>query len=311
MLERYGEKYPDVMKVNASLQDASRQLQTELANAIEAIQQRLSVGAGRGADADGGARRAEGRGAWTSIARASATRCSSARPHSNRQVYEALLLREKELQVMANSRGNNVRVTDRAETPGAPFTPSPRRDLILAIVAGLALSLGLVFLLDYLNDTVKNPDDVTDKLEISAARTGAEGDAADGQLLLSQRRAARVRRGVPIAAHLVDLQQRVGGDPPRDGDERAAARRQDHDGVQSRAGSGDWRGASAADRCRHAASRRPSHAGHRERHRALARADRSGDTRCRRGDPREAESVGVDGRHPRRPIRQSCSVPSR
>ena len=51
---------------------------------------------------------------------------------------------------MANSRGNNVRVTDHAEQPGVPFTPAPRRDLMLAIVAGLALSLGLVFLLDYL-----------------------------------------------------------------------------------------------------------------------------------------------------------------
>ena len=37
LLERYGEKYPDVMKVNVTLQDASRQLQTELAKAIEAI----------------------------------------------------------------------------------------------------------------------------------------------------------------------------------------------------------------------------------------------------------------------------------
>ena len=35
---------------------------------------------------------------------------------SNRQVYETLLQREKELQVMANSRGNNVRLMDRAES---------------------------------------------------------------------------------------------------------------------------------------------------------------------------------------------------
>ena len=86
--------------------------------------------------------------------------------NSNRQVYETLLQREKELQVMANSRGNNVRITDRAEQPVAPFTPAPRRDLMLALMAGVSLALGLVFVLDYLNDTVKTPDDVTEKLKI-------------------------------------------------------------------------------------------------------------------------------------------------
>ena len=36
---------------------------------------------------------------------------------SNRQVYESLLTREKELRVSANSRTNNIRVVDRAEDP--------------------------------------------------------------------------------------------------------------------------------------------------------------------------------------------------
>ena len=36
---------------------------------------------------------------------------------SNRQVYESLLQREKELRVVSNSRANNVRLIDRAEVP--------------------------------------------------------------------------------------------------------------------------------------------------------------------------------------------------
>ena len=94
---------------------------------------------------------------------------------SNRKVYETLLQREKELQVMANSRGNNVRMTDHAERPGAPFTPTPLRDVLLALIAGLTLSLGLVFVLEYLDDTVKNPDDLTEKLKVPLLGRGAEG----------------------------------------------------------------------------------------------------------------------------------------
>jgi capsular exopolysaccharide synthesis family protein len=85
---------------------------------------------------------------------------------SNRQVYETLLQREKELQVLANGQGNNVRLMDRAELPAAPFSPNPRRDLLLAIVAGLALALGLVFGLNYLDDTIKTPEDVTRRLKL-------------------------------------------------------------------------------------------------------------------------------------------------
>ena len=45
---------------------------------------------------------------------------------SNRQVYENLLAREKELQVLGSSRGNNVRLVEDAEVPGGPFTPNLR-----------------------------------------------------------------------------------------------------------------------------------------------------------------------------------------
>jgi capsular exopolysaccharide synthesis family protein len=55
---------------------------------------------------------------------------------------------------------------DRAELPRAAFTPNPRRDLLLALGAGLALAIGLVLALDYLDDTIKTPEDVTRKLKL-------------------------------------------------------------------------------------------------------------------------------------------------
>ena len=144
LMERYGEKYPEVMKVNASLQDVSRQLQTELAKAIEAI--RNDYKSALAEERTLAAALEEQKAAAMDLNRKSVSYTVLEREaHSNRQLYEALLLREKELQVLANSRGNNVRVTDRAEQPGAPFIPTPRRDLMLAIVAGLALVAGSGF----------------------------------------------------------------------------------------------------------------------------------------------------------------------
>ncbi len=56
---------------------------------------------------------------------------------SNRQVYESLLQREKELRVSSNSRANNVRLVDRAEVPKAPMAPTGRRTWLMSFAIGL------------------------------------------------------------------------------------------------------------------------------------------------------------------------------
>ncbi|MGH9147703.1 MAG: GumC family protein [Vicinamibacterales bacterium] len=165
LMERYGEKYPAVKDVNANIQDAQRQLSLELAKAIDAIRNDFQSAVSEERTLT--AALEEQKGTAMDLSRKNVGYTVLEREaQSNRQLYEALLQREKELQVLANSQGNNVRLMDRAETPGAPFTPNPKRDLLLATVAGLAFALGLVLAIDYLDDTIKTPEDVTRKLRL-------------------------------------------------------------------------------------------------------------------------------------------------
>ena len=165
LLERYGERYPDVIKINATIVDAEQQLASEISKAAEAIRN------------DYQSALAEERSLTAALERQKAAAMDldqknvsytvlEREAQSNRSVYETLLQREKELQVLANSRGNNVRVTDRAEVPTKPFSPNPFRDLTLAIIVGLAAGLGLVVAIDYLDDTIKTPEDVTRRLKV-------------------------------------------------------------------------------------------------------------------------------------------------
>ena len=85
---------------------------------------------------------------------------------SERQVYETLLQREKELRIESHLQTNNVRLVDRATVPGAPFTPNTRGDLVLAIVFALVGSVGLSFTLNAIDDTLKTPEDVTKLLNV-------------------------------------------------------------------------------------------------------------------------------------------------
>jgi polysaccharide biosynthesis transport protein len=85
---------------------------------------------------------------------------------ANQELFKSLLEQQKNLTVVANSRANNVRIMDRAEVPSTPIAPNPRRDWLTAILAGLTIALGLAFGIEYLDDTVKTPEDVTRRLRL-------------------------------------------------------------------------------------------------------------------------------------------------
>ena len=77
-------------------------------------------------------------------------------------MYQTLLQQQKELSVVANSRANNVQVMDKAEVPGAPILPNPRQVTgSPRILAGVTIAMGLAFGIEYLDDTVKTPEDIT------------------------------------------------------------------------------------------------------------------------------------------------------
>ena len=122
--ERYGDRHPEIIKVNASIKDATRQLELELAKAIDAIRNDYQAALAEERSLAGSLE--EQKGAAMSLGRKSVSYTVLEREaQSNRQVYENLLSREKELQVLASSRGNNVRLVEDAEVPGRSVHAEP------------------------------------------------------------------------------------------------------------------------------------------------------------------------------------------
>jgi capsular exopolysaccharide synthesis family protein len=79
---------------------------------------------------------------------------------TNEQLYQGLLQRLKETGVTAGLEFGNIQIIDRARPDYIPFRPQPKRNLALALLVGLSLGIGLAFLREYLDDTVKKPDDI-------------------------------------------------------------------------------------------------------------------------------------------------------
>jgi capsular exopolysaccharide synthesis family protein len=79
---------------------------------------------------------------------------------TNRQLFEGLTQRLKEANVSAGMQASNIRVVDQAEVPLKPATPRVLLNLALAMVLGFGLGLGLAFFQEYLDNTLKTPEDV-------------------------------------------------------------------------------------------------------------------------------------------------------
>src|SRR5436309_10036669 len=77
---------------------------------------------------------------------------------TNRTLYEGLLQKLKEAGVTAGLRSNNIRQVDIARTPGAPSEPNIPRNLGFALVLGLTSGIGLAFLLEGVDNTVRTPE---------------------------------------------------------------------------------------------------------------------------------------------------------
>jgi len=86
---------------------------------------------------------------------------------TNRQLYDGLLQRYKEVGVAGDVRSNNISIIDRAEVPGSRFSPSLPRNLAIGLLLGLLLGVLIAFVLDFLDDTLKSPEDVEQRLKLA------------------------------------------------------------------------------------------------------------------------------------------------
>jgi len=77
---------------------------------------------------------------------------------ANRTLSEGLLERLKEAGVTAGLRSNNFRIVDVARVPTAPSGPNILRNVAFALALGLSTGIGLAFLLDSMDNTVRTPE---------------------------------------------------------------------------------------------------------------------------------------------------------
>ena len=85
---------------------------------------------------------------------------------SNKRIYNELLQRTKETSVTEQLETNNIRVVDRAMTPTVPIAPRKKLNIFLAMVVGLVCGTVLAFFFEYLDNSIKTPEDIKQYLDM-------------------------------------------------------------------------------------------------------------------------------------------------
>lgn len=78
----------------------------------------------------------------------------------NKAMYDGLLTKLKEADISVGLKASNIRVVDPAMIPSTPARPAKTRNIALSILVGLVGGIGLALIREYLDNTVKTPDDI-------------------------------------------------------------------------------------------------------------------------------------------------------
>lgn len=160
LLQNYKEKHPNVKQADSKI----KTLQTNMEKAVDTLFQRLET--------DVSVARARERTARKSLEdfrheaidlnnkRLEYTKLQS-EVSSTEELYNLLFQQLKETSITGDLERNNIRVLESATTAKNITEPLQRERLVgLGLLIGALLGVGLAFLFEYFDKTIKNPEDV-------------------------------------------------------------------------------------------------------------------------------------------------------
>jgi capsular exopolysaccharide synthesis family protein len=165
--DKLGERHPEIIKIRSSIQAADQRLQAEIGKVVQSVRNQY-LAAQAQEQSLGGALEGQKHEALSMNRQAIEYGVLQREVESSRQIYDSLLQRAKQTGISSELRTSNVRVVDLAETPTSPVSPRRAVNLLLALLGGSFLGCCLAFLLEYVDNRIKSPDELKQHLGLPA-----------------------------------------------------------------------------------------------------------------------------------------------
>ena len=154
---QFGPSYPKLAQLNNQLAEIEAQLQSEMKKIASKVKGQYTTALGR---EDLLSQALEKQKQAANKLNESAIEYSLLKRdlETNRQLYEGLLEKLKEAGISEGLKSNNFQIVNSARVPTYPVEPNVPRNLGFAFVLGLTSGVGLAFLLEGLDNTVRTTE---------------------------------------------------------------------------------------------------------------------------------------------------------
>jgi len=163
--KKYGQKHPQMVAIESELQTLQKRKAQEVDRVINSLRNEYRVTLAK----EKSLKEALGKQKQEAIAlnqKAVGYGGLQREADSARRMYEVLIKRFKETSLTEDMRTGNIRIIDKAEVPSDPVKPRKKLNLLMAVMLGLFAGIGLAFFFEYLDNTIKIPEDVKRHLKI-------------------------------------------------------------------------------------------------------------------------------------------------
>jgi polysaccharide biosynthesis transport protein len=158
-LAQFGPNFPKVQRLQEQIKDLDGNIEREKQNIVDSLESEYREASGREAlllkvldQQKTEVNEMAGKMVEYNILKREA--------EANKILYDGLLTKLREAGVSAGLNSSNIRMVDPAMVPSTPARPAKMRNVALAFIVGLVGGIGLALMREYLDNTVKNPDDI-------------------------------------------------------------------------------------------------------------------------------------------------------
>lgn len=165
LASKYGPKHPQMIRIQSELDTVQQQINNEVEKIVNSIRIQYQVAKAKETDLKTAfeAQKAEA----LDLSRKSVQyNILKREADTNRQMYDQMMKRLRETSISEEIESTNIRIVDRAELPRKPIRPNKRMNILLAALIGLSLGIGLAFFFEYLDTSIKTPEEIEKNLNL-------------------------------------------------------------------------------------------------------------------------------------------------